>query len=134
MREHQHPNMFNARLVNQDNSILIALNETTKLHIPLEHQQRLAEYPDQDVVYGLRSEFIREAEQDEAFNTVDAELLACRPVSGGNYHEFGIGESRIICQFKSLLTEKNIGERVRLNFDTFFGHVYDREIEMNLTI
>lgn len=127
-------NFINAKLSHWDNDIMLSLADKVDLHIPSEQQHKLANYVDSEIVFGIHPEFISLADNDENFNVVDAELIGCYERNGSQYQEFSIGDCKIICRSKSLSNNAEIGRSYKLNFDTFFGHIYDRETEENLTI
>lgn len=127
-------NYINAKLSHWHNGIMLSLSDNVNLHIPSEHQHKLANYIDSEIIFSIHPEFVSVADNDEFFNVVDAELVGCFEKNGHQYQEFNINGTKIICRAKASVEKGNVGQSFKLNFDTFFGHIYDRETEENLTI
>ena len=127
-------NYISAKLSHWHNDIMLSLSGNVNLHIPSEHQHKLTNYIDSEIIFGIHPEFVSVADNDEFFNVVDAELIGCFEKNGHHYQEFNINGTKIICRAKTSIHSGNVGQSFKLNFDTFFGHIYDRETEENLTI
>lgn len=127
-------NYINAKLSHWHNDIMLSLSDSVNLHIPSEHQHKLANYIGSEIIFSIHPEFVSVADNNEFFNVVDAELIGCFEKNGHQYQEFNISGAKIICRAKTSVNESNVGQSFKLNFDTFFGHIYDRETEENLTI
>ncbi|WP_299691171.1 hypothetical protein [uncultured Vibrio sp.] len=127
-------NLIHAKLGKWNENVMLTLDEETSLHIPPEHQNKLSHYIDSDIIFGIRPEFVSIADNDEMFNVIDAQLVAFHDKNGSQYQEFSIGNNKVICRSEKNINEHSIGQLFKLNFDTYFGHIYDRETEENLTI
>ncbi|MGL6314178.1 hypothetical protein [Vibrio sp. WXL103] len=127
-------NFINDKLNHWDNDIMLNLSDEVTLHIPSDHQNKLVNHVESEVVFSIHPEFVSVVDNDDCFNAVDAQLIGLQERNSAKYQVFRIGNTKVVCRSKSPVDKGDIGRLYKLSFDTFFGHIYDRETEENLTI
>lgn len=121
------------RRINQD--IVLELDDGTHLFIPENYQEKLDAFVGHKVQFGIRPDFISLAEETDEFNICNGQLTSLDEKNGVQVLHFKIAEEEVISKVTdNKITSNDIGKKVRFNFDTFFGHIFEQETQVNITI
>ncbi|MCG9629563.1 hypothetical protein [Vibrio sp. Isolate30] len=127
-------NMVDAYIRSNTKELYIELEPGTSLNIPEQQQACLSSYIDEKVYFGIRPDFVYLAEDNEQLNTINGQLIDYRKTDNSFEILLAIGHKEILFRTKKLIRQSDIGKSFRINFDTYFGHIFDYETSRNLTI
>lgn len=127
-------NMVDAYIRSNTKELYIELEPGTSLNIPEQQQACLSSYIDEKVYFGIRPDFVYLAEDNEQLNTINGQLIDYRKTDNSFEILLTIGHKEILFTTKKLISQSDIGKSFRINFDTYFGHIFDYETSRNLTI
>jgi len=128
-------NLISSTIRRIDHDIIIELEDGTHLFIPKSHQEKLNTFIDHKVQFGIRPEFISLADDTDEFNICNGLLTSLDEYNGVQLLRFKIAKEEVSSRVTdNRITSNYIGKKVRFNFDTFFGHIFEQETQVNITI
>lgn len=127
-------NMVDAYIRSNTKELYIELEPGASLNIPVQQQACLSSYIDERVYFGIRPDFVYLADDNEELNTIDGQLIDYKKTNNSFEILLKIGQKEILFRTKKLISQSDIGKSFRINFDTYFGHIFDYETNRNLTI
>ncbi len=128
-------NKIPAKVSGTPNHLWLELSDTTRFYLPKEHQSRLTDYLNQPVEFGISANFIRLAQQHEKLNVCHGKLEYIDTTSDKQTLHLTMFDNPItVCLHHGQVYPNSIGQSLKLNFDTYFGHVFDLDTQLNLTI
>ncbi len=127
-------NMVDAYIRSNTKELYIELEPGASLNIPVQQQACLSSYIDERVYFGIRPDFVYLADDNEELNTINGQLIDYKKTNNNFEILLKIGQKEILFRTKKLISQSDIGKSFRINFDTYFGHIFDYETNRNLTI
>lgn len=127
-------NMVDAYIRSNTKELYIELEPGASLNIPVQQQACLSSYIDERVYFGIRPDFVYLAADNEELNTINGQLIDYKKTNDSFEILLKIGQKEILFRTKKLISQSDIGKSFRINFDTYFGHIFDYETNRNLTI
>ncbi|MFM2581681.1 hypothetical protein [Vibrio fortis] len=127
-------NMVDAYIRSNTKELYIELEPGASLNIPVQQQACLSSYIDERVYFGIRPDFVYLAADNEELNTINGQLIDYKKTNNSFEILLKIGQKEILFRTKKLISQSDIGKSFRINFDTYFGHIFDYETNRNLTI
>ncbi len=127
-------NMVDAYIRSNTKELYIELEPGASLNIPVQQQACLSSYIDERVYFGIRPDFVYLADDNEELNTINGQLIDYKKTNNSFEILLKIGQKEILFRTKKLISQSDIGKSFRINFDTYFGHIFDYETNRNLTI
>lgn len=127
-------NMVDAYIRSNTKELYIELEPGASLNIPVQQQACLSSYIDERVYFGIRPDFVYLADENEELNTINGQLIDYKKTNNSFEILLKIGQKEILFRTKKLISQSDIGKSFRINFDTYFGHIFDYETNRNLTI
>lgn len=127
-------NMVDAYIRSNTKELYIELEPGASLNIPVQQQACLSSYIDERVYFGIRPDFVYLADDNEELNTINGQLIDYKKTNNSFEILLKIGQKEILFRTKKLISQSDIGKSFRINFDTYFGHIFDYETSRNLTI
>lgn len=127
-------NMVDAYIRSNTKELYIELEPGASLNIPEQQQACLSSYIDERVYFGIRPDFVYLADDNEELNTINGQLIDYKKTNNSFEILLKIGQKEILFRTKKLISQSDIGKSFRINFDTYFGHIFDYETNRNLTI
>lgn len=100
----------------------------------MQQQACLSSYIDERVYFGIRPDFVYLADDNEELNTINGQLIDYKKTNNSFEILLKVGQKEILFRTKKLISQSDIGKSFRINFDTYFGHIFDYETNRNLTI
>ncbi|MEF1229948.1 hypothetical protein QTO02_21080 [Vibrio fortis] len=126
--------MVDAYIRSNTKELYIELEPGASLNIPVQQQACLSSYIDERVYFGIRPDFVYLADDNEELNTINGQLIDYKKTNNSFEILLKIGQKEILFRTKKLISQSDIGKSFRINFDTYFGHIFDYETNRNLTI
>ncbi len=132
-------NMIDSKLTKTDDGIVIAQLDGQSIHLPPEKSKRALENFAEDVVMGIRPEFIHLADENSpAAQTVTATVSRLENM-GSEFYVYMTVDSNLVCaRIPTPIVEEyllqSVGSEVRFFFDTDSSHIFDKETEENITL
>ncbi|QFT11800.1 hypothetical protein FIV04_17900 (plasmid) [Vibrio sp. THAF190c] len=127
-------NMVDAYIRSNTKELYIELEPGASLNIPVQQQACLSSYINERVYFGIRPDFVYLADDNEELNTINGQLIDYKKTNNSFEILLKIGQKEILFRTKKLISQSDIGKSFRINFDTYFGHIFDYETNRNLTI
>lgn len=127
-------NMVDAYIRSNTKELYIELEPGASLNIPVQQQACLSSYIDERVYFGIRPDFVYLADDNEELNTINGQLIDYKKTNNSFEILLKIAQKEILFRTKKLINQSDIGKSFRINFDTYFGHIFDYETNRNLTI
>ncbi|GAB3517946.1 hypothetical protein [Photobacterium alginatilyticum] len=128
-------NLISSTIRRIDHDIIIELDDGTHLFIPESQQEKLNAFINHKVQFGIRPEFIYLADESDELNICNGLLTSLDEYNGVQLLKFKIAKEEVSSRVTgNKITSNYIGKRVRFNFDTFFGHIFEQETQVNITI
>ncbi|MGF1733304.1 hypothetical protein [Photobacterium kasasachensis] len=128
-------NLISSTIRRVDHNIIIELEDGTPLFIPKSHQEKLNNFIDHKVQFGIRPEFISLADDTDELNICNGLLTSLDEYNGAQLLKFKIAKEEVSSRVTdNKITSNYIGKKIRFNFDTFFGHIFEQETQVNITL
>nr|WP_086940601.1 sn-glycerol-3-phosphate ABC transporter ATP-binding protein UgpC [Thaumasiovibrio occultus] len=128
-------NLFDTVLKQDGDNIFVELAPGSRLHIPVEKQQSLANHINKKVCFGIRPEHISLANEGDKINTIEGKLTVVENMGNEKYLHFRVGANIIVARVSDMtISTHDIGKNFVFNFDTSFCHIFDGETEQNITL
>ena len=120
-------NFFNASIQNQNGKLVVA-EQTFTLTIPDEWKDKLADYVDKDVVFGIRPEHVGSptAESTEGAPKIQASVEVIEPMGSETYLYMNTGTNDFIARVDSH-RRCEVGDKIDLAVMMGKAHIFDRE-------
>ena len=90
-------NFVPAKLVSQDNVLQIQFSDGNLLALPLERQQNLTGWHDKEIIFGVRPEHMRRADQGDINVTFDL----IQPTGSRTYGTFQLGNTPVVAELQA---------------------------------
>ena len=128
-------NLIPAKVCGSYEHIWLELPDSTRLQLPRHYQLRLAGYLNRKIQFGINSEFIELGKNEEQLNVCLGKLMSVDEGKEKMIVQFTIADHPVKARLNTpSISQADVGQMMKFNFDTFFGHVFDPDTQLNLTI